>query len=116
MRKMVKAGRAVKMDPANPLHARLPDGYLQHGADIETPVLLVTGDRNRVFTDSNVVCHRALEQVAPGRHELAILPGYGHQDPFMGAKVAQEVFPVFLGFLEKHRSVTATRAPAAVGV
>lgn len=102
VRKMVRAGRAVKMEPDNQKYARLPDDYLQYAAEIDTPVLLVTGDRNRVFADSNIECHRRLEQIAPGRHQLAVLPGYGHQDPFMGAEVAAEVFPTFLGFLKEN--------------
>ena len=109
VRKMVAAGPAVKMRPGDPTYARLPDDYLAGAADITTPVLLVTGDRNNVFRDSNVVCHRELERVAPGRHQLRILPGYGHQDPFMGANVAREVFPHFLAFLEQHRARQAQR-------
>ncbi len=103
VRKMVDAGRAVKMEPDDPTYADLPDDYLENAAAITTPVLLVTGDRNRVFADSNIVCHRELEKRAPGRHRLAVLPGYGHQDPFMGARVARDVFPVFDEFLAEHR-------------
>lgn len=103
VRKMVLAGNAVKMEPGNPTYDRLPDDYFAYAEDIQTPVLLVTGDKNHVFTDSNIVCHQRLEEVVPGRHELAILPGYGHQDPFMGDKVADDVFPVFGEFLERHR-------------
>ena len=112
VRKMVKAGRAVKMEPGDPTYARLPDDYFQYAADIETPMLLVTGNRNRVFTNSNIVCHRRLEKIVPGRHELAILPGYGHQDPFMGRNVAEDVFPTFLRFLQKH-GASRLAAPAA---
>ena len=57
-----------------------------------------------MFTDSNVVCHRALEAVSPGLHELAILPGYGHQDPFMGANADTEVFPQVVDFLKRKAS------------
>ena len=103
VRKMVRAGRAVKMEPGNPAYDRLPDDYFAYAAEIQTPVLLVTGDQNRVFADSNIVCHQRLEKIVPGRHELAVLPGYGHQDPFMGKDVAKDVFPVFLRFLDKHR-------------
>ncbi|HZN20801.1 MAG TPA: alpha/beta fold hydrolase [Micromonosporaceae bacterium] len=109
VRKMVKAGRAVKMEPGNSTYDRLPDDYLTYAAEIETPVLFATGDRNNVFRDSNVVCYRELEKIVPGRHQLRILPGYGHQDPFMGANVAQDVFPHFLEFLEKHRARPALR-------
>lgn len=98
---MVKAGRAVKFDRRDPAHADLPADYLAGAKAVSTPILFLTGDRNHVFTDSNIVCHRLLEAVAPGLHELAILPGYGHQDPFMGADVATEVFPQVLDFLKR---------------
>lgn len=107
VRKMVRAGHAVKMDPGNPAHGRLPDDYLRNAAEVTTPVLFVTGDRNNVFRDSNIVCHQRLEEIVPGRHRLRILPGYGHQDPFMGATVAQDVFPHFVEFLSEHRVAPA---------
>jgi len=115
VRTMVAAGHAVKMDPADPRFASLPDNYLSSVPEVQTPVLLVTGDRNNVFRDSNIVCHREFERLAPGRHELAILPGYGHQDPFMGEHVAKDVFPTFLDFLDRHRTSTASHPalPAA---
>lgn len=103
VRKMVAAGRAVKFDPDDPRYDRLSGEFFQRAAEIETPVLFVTGDQNRVFTDSNIVCHSRLEKLVPGRHELQVFPGYGHQDPFMGKDVAREVFPRFLEFLEKQR-------------
>jgi cholesterol oxidase len=113
LRRMVRAGRAVKMATGDPAYERLPDDYLAHAAEIETPVLFVTGAENRVFADSNIVCHRQLEELAPGRHELRILPGYGHQDPFMGAHVARDVFPHFLEFLGRHaQAPTLARTPA----
>src|SRR3546814_8856940 len=62
----------------------------------------MTGRNNRVFADSNILCFHRLKELAPGnRHELLILDGYGHQDPFMGARVADEVFPQFLPFLRR---------------
>ncbi|MEO3828940.1 alpha/beta fold hydrolase [Actinomadura sp. B10D3] len=98
---MVKAGRAVKYAPRSPRHASLPDDYLAGAAEVATPILFLTGDRNNVFTDSNIVCHRTLERIAPGRHELAILPGYGHQDVFMGKSIDIEVLPQVLDFLKR---------------
>ncbi|MGJ6967547.1 alpha/beta fold hydrolase [Streptosporangium sp. G11] len=99
--KMVRAGRAVKYDPRDPRHGALPDDYLANAAEITTPVLLTTGDRNRVFADSNVVCHDRLDAVVPGRHELVVFPGYGHQDVFMGKNCHQDVFPVMTDFLKR---------------
>ena len=101
---MVRAGRAVKYDPANRAHDELPDDYLAHAAEVRTPTLLMTGADNRVFGDSNVACHATLEGLAPGRHRLAVLPGYGHQDVFMGKDAARETFPVIREFLEGARS------------
>lgn len=71
VRKMVSAGRAVKMKPEDRSYAALPDDYFQHAAKVATPVLLTTGDRNRVFANSNVVCHQMLERVAPGKAQAA---------------------------------------------
>jgi lysosomal acid lipase/cholesteryl ester hydrolase len=103
VRKMVSAGNtAVKYRPADPALERLPDDYFQYAAEIETPVLLTTGSNNHVFRDSNVLCHRRLEQAAPGRHELRVYPGYGHQDVFMGKNVASDVFPSMLGFIRRN--------------
>ncbi|WP_239137754.1 alpha/beta hydrolase [Sphaerisporangium rufum] len=100
--RMVRAGRAVKCDPGEPAHAALPDDYLAGAAAVPTPVLFLTGDHNDVFTDSNIVCHRELSARAPGRHELQILPGYGHIDPLIGRNAHVDVFPRILDFLKRH--------------
>ena len=94
---------AVKMYADKPAHAALPDNYLAYAKEIQTPVLFMTGRNNRVFTDSNIVCFDRLKALgAQNRHELLIIDGYGHQDPFMGKNVATDVFPRFLPFLDKH--------------
>lgn len=104
VRKMVRSGnRAVKFDPDNPKYDKLPNDYLQYARDIRTPVLLMTGANNRVFADSNILCHQLFEQFAPGRHELHVFPNYGHQDVFMGKNSHVDVFPHLLQFLTKHR-------------
>jgi pimeloyl-ACP methyl ester carboxylesterase len=102
MRKMVRSGRAVQYEPGDPQHAELPTDYLEHAADIHTPVLFITGDKNRVFSDSNVVCHKVLSEETPGQYELAVVPGYGHQDPIMGKNAYRDVFPHMIAFLKKN--------------
>src|SRR3546814_4214927 len=93
------------MYPDKPENAARPDNNLNHARGIDTPVLFMTGRNNRVFADSNILCFNRLKELAPGnRHELLILDGYGHQDPFMGARVADEVFPQFLPRSEEHTS------------
>lgn len=97
IRRMAAAERVVKWDEQD---TRLPDVLTGLG-DVRTPVLFLAGSENRVFTDSNIVTHRELERVAPGRHALRILPGYGHADPFLGRNAHAEVFPHIIGFLEQ---------------
>jgi lysosomal acid lipase/cholesteryl ester hydrolase len=109
MLRMVRAGRAVKYRPGDPVYERLPDDYFQHAAEIETPLLFMTGQENKVFADSNIICHQQLEKVVPGRHELHVFAGYGHQDPFMGKNCDRDVFPRLVEFIEKHRYLDPQR-------
>lgn len=114
--KMVRTGHAVKYEPANPKFDRLPDDYFRYVEEIQTPVLFMTGENNKVFADSNVVCHQRMERIVPGRHELHVFPDYGHQDPFMGKDVARDIFPRLVEFIEKHRYEVpgGTRQPVHV--
>ncbi len=107
VRKMVLAGHAVKYDPKNLALRSLPNDYRERIAEVQTPVLLTTGSNNRVFSNSNIVCAELLEKHAPGRHGLLVIPGYGHQDVFMGKRVSDEVFPAMLNFLQAHRDGVA---------
>jgi len=45
------------------------------------------------------------------QHELKVFPGYGHQDPFMGKNVAQDIFPDLIDYMQR-KSADAL-APAA---
>jgi len=102
VRKMVKAGQAVKYSNTA-AYASLPGDYFAYAREIETPVLFMTGADNKVFSNSNIVCWERLQSIVPGRHELHVFPGYGHQDPFMGDRVDRDIFPRLLEFIEKHR-------------
>ena len=109
--KMVRAdSTAVKFAPKDPRYRALPDNYFEYAADIDTPVLFMTGENNYVFTDSNIECHKRLEAIVPGRHELHVFPRYGHQDVFMGGTVDRDIFPRLLEFLNKHRGRKASGA------
>jgi cholesterol oxidase len=99
--RMVRVGHAVKYDPRDRSHSDLPDDYLTQAAEVTTAILLLTGDHNRVFTDSNIVCHRRLSKIMPGRCELEILPGYGHLDPIVGKDAHLDVFPRIEQFLKR---------------
>jgi pimeloyl-ACP methyl ester carboxylesterase len=104
VRKMVKTNNtAVKYDEANPKYASLPNDYFQYAGDIQTPVLFITGQKNNVFTDSNIVAYERLEKIVPGRHQLHLFPNYGHQDVFMGKNSHVDFFPRLLAFLNSQR-------------
>jgi lysosomal acid lipase/cholesteryl ester hydrolase len=101
--KMLRAGsRPVKYDPSNAAHAALPDDYFAYAREIETPVLLTTGQNNHVFTDSNIVCYDRLKALGRTQDELVIYPNYGHQDVFMGEHVARDCGPAMLDFIRRH--------------
>jgi cholesterol oxidase len=104
VRKMVSANNtAVKHDPDNPKYKALPDNYFDYAKEIETPVLFMTGEVNKVFTDSNILCYERLQKIVPGRHELHVFPNYGHQDVFMGKNCHVDIFPRLVEFVNKHR-------------
>ncbi|MFC0041732.1 alpha/beta fold hydrolase [Actinomadura rayongensis] len=102
IRKMVEAGHAVKNRRGDAAYRALPDDYLAAAGDRLPPCLFLTGDHNRVFTDSNIVTHRVLDRRTPGRHTLKILPKYSHVDPIVGRHADRDVFPVMLEHLRAH--------------
>ena len=113
VRTMVRAGHAVKHDPGDERFRSLPDDYLEFAREIETPVLLVTGRSNCIFTDSQVVTQRTLEELGCSNTELHVYDTYGHQDIFMGKDVAKEVFPRFLEFIGQHSGGPAPKPEEA---
>jgi lysosomal acid lipase/cholesteryl ester hydrolase len=102
MLKMVRAGsRPLKYLLGDPRYDALPDDYFVNAREIETPVLLMTGDANKVFADSNVVCHERLAELGATHHELKVVAGYGHQDVFMGERCDRDVFPSLAEFMRR---------------
>ena len=102
VRKMVEAGnQAVKMLPDDARYAGLPDNYFTAGLQIETPILFVSGNRNRVFSDSNIHCYQQMKRHGVERHRLHLYDNYGHQDVFMGKSAEREIFPVMLDFIRE---------------
>ncbi len=101
--KMVKNNNtAIKFAPKDPRYAALPDDYFKDAGAMTTPILFTLGQDNHVFTDSNLICHQRLEKITPGRHQLQVFPGYGHQDVFMGKNVHEDIFPRLITFLREH--------------
>lgn len=104
IRRMVRKGFAVKYQIENKRYEELPNNYLNYAQEIKTPILFMTGDKNRVFNDSNIVTFETLKKLNPdNKNELFIAKGYGHQDTLMGKNADKDIFPRFLEFLKKQR-------------
>ncbi len=107
MWKMVRSNNtAVKYLPNDSRYQSLPDDYFAYAKDIKTPVLFIAGQENRVFNDSNIICFERLEKIVPGRHELRVIPHYGHADIIIGKNSAKDVFPKFVDFLNRKKKNT----------
>lgn len=65
--------------------------------------VLIAGAINDCFlAESQRRTHEWLEKHAPGRHQLHVIPGYGHLDIFIGTQAAQDTYPVMSAALEQH--------------
>ena len=116
VRKMVEAdGHPLKYEPGRRDLAALPDDYWTDVGRVRTPVLFTTGANNRVFSDSNIVCHQRLQAAGCTQHELKVYPGYGHQDVFMGYHVARDCFPAMADFMRRKASDADTASRVAAG-
>lgn len=105
VRKMINHNnKAVKFKPNDSRYTSLPDNYFEAGTSIQTPILFVSGDKNRVFCDSNIHCYKQLNKRGITIHNLHIYNNYGHQDVFMGKNAAEETFPVMLDFINQYRT------------
>jgi cholesterol oxidase len=89
IRKMVRNNHtAIKFDASNTRYAALPDDYLAYAAEIATPMLLIQGQDNRVFADSNIQCHARLEKNRPRPASIAHIPRVRPSGCFHGKKRA----------------------------
>ncbi len=103
IRKMVGRGVVIKYRESNAKYNELPNNYLDRAQEIKTPIMFMTGDKNKVFTDSNIVTYETLKKLSPdNKNELFIAEGYGHQDTLMGKHNDRDIFPHILKFLKKY--------------
>ncbi|MBX3023914.1 alpha/beta fold hydrolase [bacterium] len=104
VRAMVRRGVACTLR-REPRYRELPASYAAAAHALTTPVLFLCGDHNNVFTDSNPHCFERLHTYAPAAarslFELRVVPGYGHQDIFMGRDSDRDVFPHIADFLRR---------------
>ncbi len=95
---------AVKAKRGDPKFSDMPDDYFEAGLGIETPILFMTGDRNRVFADSNIRCYERMQERGVNHHSLKVFEGYGHQDVFMGKHCDRDTFPAMLEFILENKA------------
>ncbi|MDN5843078.1 MAG: esterase [Alcaligenaceae bacterium] len=79
----------------------LPKDLAAQPPQTDARFVLIAGAVNDCFlADSQRRTFQWLEGHAPGRHQLHILPGYGHLDIFIGTHAARDVYPVMSDALE----------------
>lgn len=101
--RMVKSDNCVvKLRRGDEKYKNLPDNYFEAGLEIKTPILFMTGDKNRVFSDSNIRCHERMLKHGVKHHSLKIFNDYGHQDVFMGKNCDKETFPTMVEHIRKN--------------
>jgi len=112
LKKCVFRGKVVKYRD-DPRYDALPNNYLDYAEKVDTPILFVSGTENRVFKHSNRTTFEALNRLRPDNpFAYKNIDGYGHQDPFMGKAVDEDVFPMFLDFLNRQSVDVTVKASA----
>jgi alpha-beta hydrolase superfamily lysophospholipase len=83
-------------------YAALPENALDRADRIDCPVLLISGSRNKLWLDSNKLCHEVLSARQPQLDvQYKEIPGYGHVDTFIGRGAALDVFGHIIDFLDR---------------
>lgn len=99
--KMANERAVVRHDMADARYDRLPRSALDALGGWKPPLLLMTGVHNKVWTGSIELCHGYLSERHPEIDaSLVEIPGYGHQDVFIGRAAALDVFPRILAWLD----------------
>jgi pimeloyl-ACP methyl ester carboxylesterase len=83
-----------------PEHVRqFPERYIDNVGEVRVPTLFLSGDRNDIFPGSNRLTAELIKEKGVDGYEYRELPGYGHQDVFMGKDCDTETFPLMVDFL-----------------
>jgi pimeloyl-ACP methyl ester carboxylesterase len=97
----IDAGHLVSVDG----RPELPQSFVAAPPQTDARFTFLTGELNKCFLpESQRRTHDWFERHAPGRHAFHVFPGYGHLDPFLGQRAADDVFPVIMDELEKGRA------------
>lgn len=98
MRRSVKHGSLVAAGG----ESAIPDDLSTRPPQTDARFVLVAGEVNECFrAESQRRTFDWLDGHAPGRHQLHVLPDYGHLDVFLGTHAARDTFPVMSEALEQ---------------
>lgn len=104
MRRIELAHSMLRWNHSDLRYRALPENALDRADRIDSPLLLISGSQNKLWLDSNKLCHDILTSRHP---ELDVryveVPGYGHVDTFIGRSAALDVFGHIVEFLDEHR-------------
>jgi alpha-beta hydrolase superfamily lysophospholipase len=102
MRRNELAHAVLRWNDNDDRYSALPTNALDNADRIDCPVLLLAGNRNKAWFDSNRLCHSILADRHPQLDvRYTEIPGYGHLDTFIGRGAALDVFGHILDFLDE---------------
>jgi len=95
----IKAGHLVSMPDADDT---LPTDYVAEPPQTDARFTFFAGEDNLCFLpESQVKTFEYFDALEPDRHRLHVLPRYGHLDVFMGARAAEDIFPLMIDALNR---------------
>jgi len=104
LRRIELAHTVVRWSTGDRRYDALPENALDAAGRIDCPLMLVSGSDNRLWLDSNRLCHDVLAKRHPHLDVRYVeIPGYGHADAFIGRSAALDVFGHIVEFLDEHR-------------
>lgn len=98
MRRCIEQGNLVSTgtEPA------IPDDLAAAPPRTDARFILVAGAINECFVaESQRLSYQWLDNHAPGRHQLHVIPDYGHLDVFIGQHAARDTYPIMSAALEQ---------------
>lgn len=96
--KCVDAGHLLSVDG----RPELPESFIDQTPKSDARLSFITGGLNNCFLpESQRRTFEYFERIAPGRHSLHVVPGYGHLDVFVGKNTDKDWFPLIINELDR---------------
>lgn len=96
--KCVDAGHLLSVDG----RPELPESFIDQAPKSDARFSFITGGLNNCFLpESQRRTFEYFERIAPGRHSLHVVPGYGHLDVFVGKNADKDWFPLIINELDR---------------